>query len=248
MAAGGDRLRIVAHTGDNCLADAVELAAHARQAGVAAIAVAPPSYFKPATVQDLIEFCMPIAAEADPLPFYYYHIPRMTDVRLPIAEFLHEARFRIPNLRGSNSRTTTWSTFRIASRRDGPSKSFSASTNSCWPGWPWGRGAVGATYNFAGPHYLLLMAPSRRATSRPPERPSSRPRRWSRSSVVRLLGRFEGRHVADRRRLRPVRPPLRNFTAAQTAARGQARVVRRLRAAAEIRGMTVCRSAHHCPR
>ena len=34
----GDSLRIAVHTGDNCLADAVALTAHARQAGVAAIA------------------------------------------------------------------------------------------------------------------------------------------------------------------------------------------------------------------
>ena len=94
------RLRVAVHVGDNCLADAIELAAHARKAGVAAVAVAPPSYFKPATVQDLVDFCVPIAAEVEPLPFYYYHIPGMTGVRLPMAEFLYEARFRIPNLRG----------------------------------------------------------------------------------------------------------------------------------------------------
>ena len=68
--------------------------------GVAAVALAPPSYFKPATILDLVDFCVPIAAEVEPLPFYYYHIPCMTGVRLPMAEFLHEARFRIPNLRG----------------------------------------------------------------------------------------------------------------------------------------------------
>ena len=96
----GDRMRVAVHVGHNCLADAIELAAHARQAGVAAVAVAPPSYFKPATILDLVDFCVPIAAEVEPLPFYYYHIPSMTGVRLPMAEFLHEARFRIPNLRG----------------------------------------------------------------------------------------------------------------------------------------------------
>ena len=100
MEVAGDTLRVAVHVGDNCLSNAVELAAHARKAGVAAIALAPPSYFKPASVQDLVDFCVPIAAEIDPLPFYYYHIPGMTGVRLPMAEFLYEARFRIPNLCG----------------------------------------------------------------------------------------------------------------------------------------------------
>ena len=36
--AGGDDLKIVAHTGHNCLADAIELTAHARWTGAAAIA------------------------------------------------------------------------------------------------------------------------------------------------------------------------------------------------------------------
>ena len=62
--------------------------------------MAPPSFFKPATVNDLVDFCAPIAAQVDPLPFYYYHIPSMTGVRLPMSEFLYDARFRIPNLRG----------------------------------------------------------------------------------------------------------------------------------------------------
>ena len=86
------KLLVIGSSGHaSALMDAIELAGHARQAGVAAVAVAPPSYFKPATVLDLIDFCVPIAAEVEPLPFYYYHIPGMTGVRLPMAEFLREA-------------------------------------------------------------------------------------------------------------------------------------------------------------
>ena len=58
----GDTMRVAVHVGSNCLADAIELAAHAGQAGVAAVAVAPPNYFKPATIPDLIDFCASIAA------------------------------------------------------------------------------------------------------------------------------------------------------------------------------------------
>src|SRR5262249_46387667 len=100
MDVAGDTLQVAVHVGDNCLANAIALAAHARQAGVAAVALAPPSYFKPATIKDLVDFCVPIAAQVEPLPFYYYHIPCMSGVRLSMSEFLYEARFRIPNLRG----------------------------------------------------------------------------------------------------------------------------------------------------
>src|SRR5262249_12466328 len=96
----GDSLKIAIHAGSNCRADSVELAHHARQAGAAAIACVAPSYFKPTTAEELVEFLTPIAAEADPLPFYYYHIPCMTNVALSVTDILREGRFRIPNLKG----------------------------------------------------------------------------------------------------------------------------------------------------
>ena len=37
-------------------------------------------------VADLVEFLIPIAAAADPLPFYYYEIPGMTGVRLSTSQ------------------------------------------------------------------------------------------------------------------------------------------------------------------
>src|SRR5262249_25595396 len=48
----GDSLRIAVHTGSNCQVDAMALAAHARRAGAAAVAVMAPHYFKPASVHD----------------------------------------------------------------------------------------------------------------------------------------------------------------------------------------------------
>ena len=86
VSVAGDSIRVAIHAGSNCQAEAIELAGHARQAGAAAVAAVAPNYFKPATVSDLVEFLIPVAAEADPLPFYYYHIPCMTNVRLPVAE------------------------------------------------------------------------------------------------------------------------------------------------------------------
>ena len=155
----GDHLRVVAHTGANCQADAVALTAHARQAGVAGIAAVAPSYFRPASVQDLIEFCLPIAAEADPLPFYFYHIPGMTNVRLPIAEFLHEARFRMPNLRGLKfSHYDLMELQDCIHIDDGAFEVVFGQDEFLMAGLGFGvRGAVGATYNFAGPHYRRLM-------------------------------------------------------------------------------------------
>jgi N-acetylneuraminate lyase len=155
----GSTMRVAVHVGDNCLADAIELAAHARQAGVAAVAVAPPSYFKPATVLDLVDFCVPIAAEVDPLPFYYYHIPSMTGVRLPMAEFLREARFRIPNLCGLKfSHDDLVDLQGCGAAEKNAYDILFGFDEGLLAGLCLGtRGAVGATYNFAARHYLKLM-------------------------------------------------------------------------------------------
>jgi N-acetylneuraminate lyase len=155
----GDALRIAVHVGDNCQANAVALAGHARQTGVAAVAAMAPSYFKPATVHDLIEYCLPIAAEADPLPFYFYHIPGMTGVRLPMGEFLHEAKFRMPNLRGLKYSHDDLVQLQSCTSVDqaGFDVLFGCD-EALLAGLCFGiRGAVGCTYNFAGPHYQRLI-------------------------------------------------------------------------------------------
>jgi N-acetylneuraminate lyase len=155
----GDALRIAVHIGDNCQANAIELATHARQTGVAAVAAMAPSYFKPATVHDLIEFCLPIAAEADPLPFYFYHIPGMTGVRLAMGEFLHEARFRIPNLVGLKYSHDDLVQLQDCVACDhGAFDVLFGLDEVLLAGLALGaRGAVGSTYNFAGPLYQRLL-------------------------------------------------------------------------------------------
>jgi N-acetylneuraminate lyase len=157
--AAGDSIRVAVHVGDNCQADAIDLAAHARHSGAVAIAAMAPSYFKPATVQDLIDYCMPIAEEADPLPFYYYHIPCMTNVALPVAEFLREARFRIPNLRGIKfSHDDLVDLQGCIAAEGGAFDVLFGFDEALLAGLALGaRGAVGGTYNFAAPIYLRLM-------------------------------------------------------------------------------------------
>src|SRR5437867_908013 len=73
--ARGTELKVVVHVGSNCLPDARTLAAQAQSLGATAIAAMPPSYFKPRSLDVLIECCGEVAAAAPELPFYYYDIP-----------------------------------------------------------------------------------------------------------------------------------------------------------------------------
>jgi N-acetylneuraminate lyase len=153
----GTPLRVMVHVGANCLEDAMALAAHAlgRAAAVAALA---PSYFKPATVDVLIDWCAAIAAKAPGVPFYFYDIPVLTGVRLSMPEFLARGRERIPTLAGIKWTNPDLFNYQLCLRVPG---GFDL---------PWGndeyllsalavgaRGAVGSTYNFAAPVYQRLL-------------------------------------------------------------------------------------------
>ncbi|MDG3003728.1 dihydrodipicolinate synthase family protein [Paludisphaera mucosa] len=156
----GGSFQVAAHIGANCQSDAIELARHARDAGAVAVAAMSPSFFKPATTRDLVEFCAPIASEAEPLPFYYYDIPGMTNVRQAMSEFLHEARFRIPTLRGLKFSHTDIVELQECVRLDGGRFDvLFGSDEGHLAGLALGvRGAVGNTFNFAAPVYRRIEA------------------------------------------------------------------------------------------
>lgn len=152
-------LAVIAHVGGNCIEDSKILARRASQLGFVAISALAPSYFKPASLSALIDCCAVIAAEAPMMPFYYYDIPALTGLTLPIDKFLIEAQARIPNLAGIKFTNPDLASYRrcldIAGER------FDL---------PWGideellaglatgaRGGVGSTYNWAPKLYHDLM-------------------------------------------------------------------------------------------
>ena len=63
------RFKVIAHVGSNCQRSAMELARHAAQVGADAIASIAPSFFKPGTVDELVDFFAPICHSAAGLPW-----------------------------------------------------------------------------------------------------------------------------------------------------------------------------------
>jgi N-acetylneuraminate lyase len=93
-------IRVIAHVGANALCDSCELAAVAQDLGFDAISALSPHYFKPSSVESLVACCEKISSAAPSLPFYFYQIPVLTNVRFPMTDFLKLGADRIPNLRG----------------------------------------------------------------------------------------------------------------------------------------------------
>ena len=99
LKSNGD-LKIIAHVGGTCLSQSVDLAGHASDNEAFAIAAIAPHFFKPSTSEDLVSFLRPIAGAAPELPFYYYHMPSMTGVDIPVSSFIPLARKTMPNFAG----------------------------------------------------------------------------------------------------------------------------------------------------
>ena len=70
--------------------------------GVKGIFAMPPVYFKPLTIEDLVDTMAIIAGAAPDLPFWYYHIPVYTGVYFNMYQFVKEVdkSSKIPNLMG----------------------------------------------------------------------------------------------------------------------------------------------------
>lgn len=151
--------KIITLLGGNCLADAKELARHAEDSGLYAVAYTAPSYFKPASLEALAACCAEVAAAAPLLPFYYYHIPVLTGVNFSMYDFLRQVHGHIPNFAGIKYTHEDFMDFQSC-------LSFAGGEYDML----WGRdenmlaalslgakGSVGSTFNYAAPLYLKLI-------------------------------------------------------------------------------------------
>ncbi|NLE44506.1 MAG: dihydrodipicolinate synthetase [Chloroflexi bacterium] len=152
-------LKIIIHVGHNCLPEAQALAAHAQRVGADAIALMPPCFLRPQTVDDVVAWCAAVAAEAPDVPFYYYHIPEVSRVLVPMTEFLPKAAERIPNLAGAKFTYEDLMDFGQCVRMNQGFNMLYGRDQMLLPGLSMGAdGAVGTCYNFAAPLFNDIIA------------------------------------------------------------------------------------------
>lgn len=160
IAARPASVSVIVHVGHLSAHESAAFARHAQEQGADAIAAIAPSFFRPGNMADLVGWCAQVAAAAPRLPFYYYHMPAMTGVALPAADFLQAAQERIPNLAGvkfthenlmdyGRSIEVGGGKFTVLFGRD------EILLSGLVLGAP---GAVGSTYNFAAPLYRRIIA------------------------------------------------------------------------------------------
>jgi N-acetylneuraminate lyase len=157
--ASAGRVPIIVHVGHNSLKDSQTLATHAQDIGADAVSLVPPSYFKPKSIEVLVSFMAEVAACAPNLPFYYYHIPGITDVNIDVVELLRVGSERISSMAGIKySKTTVYELQACVDLDNGRFNVLFGSDEMLLSGLCGGaHGAIGSTYNFAAPLFNKII-------------------------------------------------------------------------------------------
>ncbi|SHG20736.1 N-acetylneuraminate lyase [Salegentibacter echinorum] len=150
-------LKLINHVGDISLKNAIDLAKHSRDKADAIAAIAP-FYFKPGNLGQLIEYCSKIAAAAPQLPFYFYHLPVLTNVNFDMQEFLKKAIAEIPNFQGIKFTENNLVAFQEVNGSAKGKDIFFGVDEAFLPAVAAGsKGAVGSTFNHLMPLYANIL-------------------------------------------------------------------------------------------
>lgn len=159
VAATKKRVPVVVQAGHNSIDSACELASHAAEIGADAISTLPPTYFKPSTPDLLMEYIAKVAGSAPDLPYYYYHIPRLSGVAFDTVNLLKLAKERVPSFGGIK-----FSDFFLAEMMacqefdEGRYDILFGSDEMILGALATGaKGAVGSCYGFAAPLWLKII-------------------------------------------------------------------------------------------
>ncbi|NPE46300.1 dihydrodipicolinate synthase family protein [Sphingobacterium prati] len=153
------RILSFVHVGHSSIAEAKRLAAHAESIGADYISAVSAFYFKPSSVENLVDAMAAIAAAAPHTPFYYYHIPAVTGLQIDMLRFLALAEEKIPTFQGVKYTAATLHEYQACLQyKEGKYDILFGYDELLLPALAVGAtGAIGSTYNYAAPLYLEVI-------------------------------------------------------------------------------------------
>jgi N-acetylneuraminate lyase len=155
----GGMTRVINLVGGTSYMESIENAIFSQEEGLSAIAVIAPYYFKPVNDGQLAEYVARVGEAVPGMPVYFYHIPSLTGVGMPMSGFLEKISGMLPNFAGIKYTQEDFLDFLTClNYRNGEFDMLwgrdecllSALVLGC-------RGAVGSTYNYAAPLYHALI-------------------------------------------------------------------------------------------
>ncbi len=153
------RIKVIVQVGHNSLFEAKNMARYAMDVGADAIAAVPPEYFKPRTVENLVDCMCMITEGLKNMPFFYYHIPTLTGVNFDMVDFLKVGGQKINGFAGIKYSSTTIYEFQACREyENGKYTILFGCDEMLLSALAVGAvGAVGSTYNFAAPLYKKII-------------------------------------------------------------------------------------------
>lgn len=152
-------VRIINLVGGTSYKECIENAVLSFESGIYAIAVLGPYYFKPADENYLAEFVAKVGETVPEMPVYYYHIPVLTGVNIPMSRFITSISDMLPNFAGIKYTHEDFMDFMTClNYKEGTFEMLWGRDENLLPSLAVGAsGAVGSTYNYAAPLYNELI-------------------------------------------------------------------------------------------
>ena len=154
------KLYLIAHIGAQALPDVQQLGAYAVTCGMDATSIVPPNFFKPSSVDALIDYLKAALKTSEKLPFYYYHTS-MSGVNFDMQTFLEKADGKIKNLAGIKFNYPDLYMFQRCLRACGGKYDITWGIDEWFAGAValGAQSAIGSTYNYsAGIYYKIWQA------------------------------------------------------------------------------------------
>lgn len=152
--------KVMVFLGGTCLADCINLAKHAYEIGLYAVSLTAPFYFKPANVDMLAQACIMVGESIPDMPLYYYHIPVLTGVNVPMYDLLKALDEKLPNFAGVKYTHEDFMDYQSCmSYQNGKYDMLWGRDENMLSALVLGaKGSVGSTFNYAAPLYYDLIA------------------------------------------------------------------------------------------
>lgn len=210
-----EEFKVIVHVGTTSSKQSKKLANHAEQAGAYAVGCMGPLFLPPSDVDELVGFCAEVASGSPKIPFYYYHIPSVSGVKISMVEFIQKAKEQIPNLAGIKFTDNNFMDMQQCLRLDnGRWDILHGYDEQLLAGLVFGaKGAVGSTYNFIAPLYHSVIENFKNGDLK-----AAREKQALTIKVVNALNKFGGPIAAGKALMKqvgvdcgPCRLPLKNL-------------------------------------
>ena len=183
------KVRVINLVGGTSYSECIENAIFSSEIGLSAIALLAPYYYKPGNDEQLAEFVTRVGESVPDMPVYFYHIPVLTGVCLPMIGFLEKISVMLPNFAGIKfTHEDFMDFFSCLNFKNGAYDllwgrdecMLSALVLGC-------KGAVGSTYNYAAPLYYAIIKAFNRG-----DLDDARKLQQKSIDMIRLLGKYGG--------------------------------------------------------